>query len=236
MARQIAVSTDVYAQIWSMREIGEETEDQILRRVLGCPSAEIFTPRIESYGYRDPRTGTVFPHGFEIFRTYKGTEFKAHAVDGAWKLLNDGSSHSSLNELSNHIIDGNENAWVNWNYLNDDRRASKISSLRDSVPVRRRKDKPMTVIRSSDADSDVIWRDDVVSALTRLGGEAHLDDIYTEVAEIRNARGATLPPSYQAIVRREIEYNSSDSASYQGRLDLFFSVHGIGEGVWALRG
>jgi predicted restriction endonuclease len=38
-----------------------------------------------------------------------------------------------------------------------------------------------------------------------------------------------------AIVRRELEYNSSDSESYQGRYDLFYSVNGIGEGVWGLR-
>jgi hypothetical protein len=38
-----------------------------------------------------------------------------------------------------------------------------------------------------------------------------------------------------AIVRRELEYNSSDSESYQGRHDLFYSVKGIGEGVWGLR-
>lgn len=44
-----------------------------------------------------------------------------------------------------------------------------------------------------------------------------------------------MPTSWQAIVRRELEYNSSDSASHQKRHDLFRSAHGIGGGVWALR-
>jgi hypothetical protein len=36
MERTISVSTDVFAQIWSLREEGENSEDAILRRVLAA--------------------------------------------------------------------------------------------------------------------------------------------------------------------------------------------------------
>lgn len=79
------------------------------------------------------------------------------------------------------------------------------------------------------------WRDDVVEGLTSLGGIAHLDYIYEAVSRVRLKAHLPLPPSWQAIIRRELEYNSTDSESYQGRHDLFYSVNGLGSGVWGLR-
>ncbi|WP_164517750.1 DUF3883 domain-containing protein [Rhizobium sp. TAL182] len=76
------------------------------------------------------------------------------------------------------------------------------------------------------------WRDDVAAALRDIGGSGSLSEIYKAV---RARRGEGLPRSWQAIVRRELEYNSSDSESYKERYDLFRSVNGIGSGVWALR-
>lgn len=76
------------------------------------------------------------------------------------------------------------------------------------------------------------WRESVLDALEALGGLGTLSDIYREVERVR---GGNLPPTWQAIVRRELEYNSSDSRSHQRRFDLFRSVRGIGGGVWALR-
>jgi hypothetical protein len=77
-----------------------------------------------------------------------------------------------------------------------------------------------------------MWREDVLEAVRGIGGIGTLTAIY-EAVERR--RDGPLPVSWQAIVRRELEYNSSDSASHQKRHDLFRSVHGIGGGVWALR-
>lgn len=79
------------------------------------------------------------------------------------------------------------------------------------------------------------WRDDVRAALEEIGGQGSLQVIYSAVEEIRHRNGEPLPRSWQAIVRRELEYNSSDSESYQKRFDLFYSVKGIGSGVWGLR-
>lgn len=75
------------------------------------------------------------------------------------------------------------------------------------------------------------WLEDTVTALKRLGGKAHYDAIYAEVAAIR---GTKLPRSWKAIIRRTIETNSSDSDVFGGN-DIFYSVNGIGQGSWGLR-
>lgn len=81
----------------------------------------------------------------------------------------------------------------------------------------------------------VLWRDDIVDALRRLGGEADLHEIYRVVTDIRDEAGRSLPPSVDAVIRRELENNSSDSESFTGHRNLFRSVNGIGGGRWALR-
>jgi hypothetical protein len=81
----------------------------------------------------------------------------------------------------------------------------------------------------------VLWRDDVRAALERLGGSAPLESIYRTVKEIRLRDGRRIPVSIEAIIRRELEYNSSDSESYTEKHDWFYSVDGIGAGVWGIR-
>lgn len=76
------------------------------------------------------------------------------------------------------------------------------------------------------------WRSDIVQALRNIGGQGSLAEIYEAVQAVRPK---PLPRTWRAIVRKELEYNSSDSESFQERYDLFKSVDGIGNGVWALR-
>jgi len=85
------------------------------------------------------------------------------------------------------------------------------------------------------AGSKILWRDDVKRALQTLGGTAHLSKIYEEVRSIRRINGRTVPKNLEAVVRRELEYNSSDATVYQEKRDWFRSVSGIGAGEWALR-
>jgi HNH endonuclease len=75
------------------------------------------------------------------------------------------------------------------------------------------------------------WLDDISTALDNLGGEANYEAIY---AEVRRIRGEALPSSWKDMVRGTIEDNSSDSAKFKGK-DLFYSVNGLGNGVWGLR-
>lgn len=75
------------------------------------------------------------------------------------------------------------------------------------------------------------WAEDISKALEELGGIAPLNEIYKKVEEIRPKPH---PKDLGASVRGSIERNSSDSKVFNGE-DLFFSVHGIGGGIWGLR-
>lgn len=76
------------------------------------------------------------------------------------------------------------------------------------------------------------WTEDIVRGLERIGGSGHYDAIYESV---RLVRTEPLPASWKEIIRREIQQHSSDSAAFTGASDLFFSLEGLGRGVWGLR-
>lgn len=75
------------------------------------------------------------------------------------------------------------------------------------------------------------WLDDIKVALENLGGIARYEDIYREVKRIRTT---PLPEHWEASIRGIVEDNSTDSLRYKGE-NVFFSVEGIGRGVWGLR-
>ncbi len=76
------VSAGVYSRLWTLRRDGEQTEDQILRRVLDCPPEAAIggalTPggpgpdTVSGGDFIDATYGVRFAEGDEIFRTYKG--------------------------------------------------------------------------------------------------------------------------------------------------------------------
>ena len=72
----------------------------------------------------------------------------------------------------------------------------------------------------------------IIKALKNLGGKAPYSSIYEEVARIGNFN---MTKGRQAGIRKIIEDHSSDSLNYKGKDDLFYSVHGVGNGVWGLR-
>lgn len=69
---------------------------------------------------------------------------------------------------------------------------------------------------------------DIIEALTNLNGVGKLKDIFIEYQKIN-------PNAKEPSMRNAIETNSSDSSAYKGRHDYFFSVNGIGGGMWGLR-
>lgn len=75
------------------------------------------------------------------------------------------------------------------------------------------------------------WEDDIVTALDNLGGVASYTDLYSEIERIR----PSLPESWQSVVRRRVQDLSSDSEGFKHGRDLFYSVEGLGVGVWGLR-
>jgi hypothetical protein len=131
--RSVPLSTDVYAAIWRAQQPGEESEDDILRRLLQVnrpPLQPAATQRPARVGFRDPRFNIELPEGFEIFRTYKGTEYRAKAIGGQWLLTNDGKMYPSLNQLSRATSGNVENAWNNWYYVDPSGKRRLMHSLR----------------------------------------------------------------------------------------------------------
>jgi len=72
----------------------------------------------------------------------------------------------------------------------------------------------------------------VVIALQTLGGQARPANI---AEEIKRLFPGPHPDTLLQGVRARIQECSSDSRFWKGKRDLFYSVHGIGGGVWGLR-
>jgi hypothetical protein len=133
--RSIPVSTDVYAAIWARRKPGQESEDEILRELLGIISKPRSTggeqPR-EGAGFYAANVNVRFPEGFEIFRNYRHRDYRAKATGGCWILENDGHSYPSLHKLSWAVVQGHENSWNAWKYRRQDGSVGYINEMRDS--------------------------------------------------------------------------------------------------------
>lgn len=134
--RTIQVSTDVFAAIWRDRQEGENTEDEILRRKFGIAKKTVTNESGNGGGIYDSRYNARFPEGFEIFRVYKGKEYRAKAEGGVWHLLNTHARYASLKDLSNATV-GHENAWTGWFYVDASRKRRPVSDMRDPSRISR---------------------------------------------------------------------------------------------------
>ncbi|MAL43936.1 MAG: hypothetical protein CME98_07985 [Hyphomonas sp.] len=235
--RQILISTNVFAMIWSVRQSGEESEDQILRRILADfvsdPRANLKNE--QTVGIMDRRNEVHFSEGFEVFRNMAGKEVCAVVQGGEWWIKGTQTRAASLNGLSRALSRNNENAWQVWFYLDDHGKRVPVSSLR---PRKKRSlsrgDRPM-MEKSRPTLPTVRWCDDVREALRVLGGTARLDDIYVTVEKQRSQAGRSTPTSLPAVVRKELEQRSSDSEAFLGGDDWFKIAGEKGEGIWSLR-
>lgn len=144
--RTIQVSVDVFHAIWTRRKAGEDSEDSILRRELKVPASKQEKTNghallrdlvVQHSGFHDPRYGVEVPSGFEIFRTYKGKDYKAQAIQGFW--IYNSKGYPSLNELNTAIGISHENAWSAWRYHDDKGRQRPLTDLRDPSTIRRRR-------------------------------------------------------------------------------------------------
>ena len=86
------------------------------------------------------------------------------------------------------------------------------------------------------AEENLKWTDVIITALTNLGGEATLTEIYNEASDIlyyNDCQSKMKNKAKESTIRGILQRFSSDIPSaYNGRKDLF---HQISEGVWALR-
>jgi hypothetical protein len=76
------------------------------------------------------------------------------------------------------------------------------------------------------------WVDYIIQAMEELGGYASYTDLYRKIQEIRPE---PFTEHWEASVRQIVESNSSDSHNFRGR-NVFYSVNGIGSGIWGLHG
>lgn len=248
--REITISTEVFARIWSLREEGEESEEDILRRILWADWSpgrlDNPTPPPPSGGLRDQRFRVTFPEGFQIERTYLGKKYRASVDGGQWVIEGLRGRFSKLNELSRAIGTKTENAWVNWFFTDNNGERRPVSDLRNPNRIATRSRRIMADDSEESSGNGnreenqmfsmtkVRWCDDVHDALQVLGGEASLGAIYKEVERIRRKAGRSVPPSIEATIRRTLEDFSSDSENFRGE-DWFAMPEGKGSGVWALR-
>lgn len=116
--KSITISSAVFAAIWREHKEGEETEDAILRRLLGVTTnVEEMPAGGRMNGFYDERSGVHFFQGMRIYRTYKGHKREAIAQNDRWFVPATGQSFHSLHKLSQSVNNnGNENAWTNWKY------------------------------------------------------------------------------------------------------------------------
>ena len=133
MSRTVTVSTAVFAAIWANRREGEETENAILGRMLGCGGEAGANETVAGGdgGVHDSRNNVHFPEGFEVFRNYKRREYKAIARHGVWLREDTGDRYPTLNQLNESIVSGNENVWNgNWKYRTPEGVWRSIDTLR----------------------------------------------------------------------------------------------------------
>jgi hypothetical protein len=138
VADSLGLSPEVLARIRALQGDDGRTADEVLRLLLGLPPAAAADAAKAAPGFEDATYAVRFPEGFEIFRTYKGRPYGARVAGGRWRLDADGKAYDSLNQLSQAVIDGNENAWMFWFYRDADGRPRRIARLRDPGRVQRR--------------------------------------------------------------------------------------------------
>ncbi|MGH6660971.1 MAG: hypothetical protein ACREB6_05500 [Rhodospirillales bacterium] len=141
MPPSVDLSPEVLKRLAALAGDGKRSADQVLRLLLGLPETMPAGGAVAAEaapGFEDTTYGVCFPEGFEIFRTYKGRPHRARVAQGRWRLEADGRAYDSLNQLSQAVIDGNENAWMFWLFRGADGRPRRIAELRDPAKVQRR--------------------------------------------------------------------------------------------------
>ena len=77
---------------------------------------------------------------------------------------------------------------------------------------------------------------EIIAALEELGGSAHLSDICRRMQERARTPGIQTNPTWKKTVSATIQSHSSDTRSFrEGNADIFYSVEGLGNGIWGLR-
>lgn len=84
-------------------------------------------------------------------------------------------------------------------------------------------------------DKDVTYLSEIISALKHYGGMASLKEINTYIEAHNTLPNIQTNPKWTNNVSAVIQRNCSQTKSYRGGADIFYSVYGLGEGFWGLR-
>ena len=76
----------------------------------------------------------------------------------------------------------------------------------------------------------VTWKDELIRGLKHFGGKAHRAKLFDY---IQKTTSKNITKNYEKTLQKELERLSKDSANYSGK-SVFYSVDGIGSGVWGL--
>lgn len=75
------------------------------------------------------------------------------------------------------------------------------------------------------------WKDELIRGLKHFGGEAHRQELF---AYIKSTTTKTITREFTSTLQHELERLSKDSNIFSGT-DIFYSVRGIGSGIWGLK-
>jgi hypothetical protein len=76
--------------------------------------------------------------------------------------------------------------------------------------------------------------DEIIDALTRMGGRAPLWHISYEIRQNRRFRGDHIPETIEIAVRRALEERCARSCFYRGASDLFAMPEDPASGAWSI--
>ncbi|MBL52099.1 MAG: hypothetical protein CMG57_09105 [Candidatus Marinimicrobia bacterium] len=158
-----------------------------------------------------------FFHGIN-YRNYKNQSNKdknINIMNNIEKFILENILSSEYKEIE---IDNEDFSHTGWSLIDNKHKAdrSNISS------------------KNNQTDQDTKWLDIVIKAMDNLPDNPNLAQIYLETKKIRKNKGLSIPPSTEAIIRRELETNSSDSDAWNGKNDIFTNSD-KGSGIWNLR-
>lgn len=77
---------------------------------------------------------------------------------------------------------------------------------------------------------NVTWKDELIRGLKHFGGEAHRKELFDY---INKTTTRNITEEFVRTLQKELERFSKDSTNFGGT-DIFYSVEGIGSGVWGL--
>ena len=79
------------------------------------------------------------------------------------------------------------------------------------------------------------YRSEIIAALKILGGQGHWKSICDVIKERDLLPSIRTNQDWESNVRAELQRHSSDTDSYRGGKDIFFSAQGIGHGIWGIK-